>query len=65
MSAKEDRLWIADAKALHQILQATSYLYIKPAIRQETATLLTDRGLVWAGGTATPHFAPDSSSSNI
>ena len=49
---KADRLWIADPKALHQILQATSYLYVKPSIRKETASLLTDRGLVWADGVA-------------
>ena len=65
MGVKEDRLWIADSKALHHMLQATSYLYVKPAIRQETSSLLTDRGLLWAGGAAGPHIPPDTSSSNI
>jgi len=57
-NVKEDRLWIADSKALHHILQATSYLYVKPAIRQETSSLLTDRGLLWAGGAAGSHVPP-------
>jgi len=52
---KEDRLWFADPKALHHILQATSYLYVKPLIRQETASLVTDKGLLWADGTSGPH----------
>jgi len=58
MSVKEDRLWIADPKALHYILQATSYLYVKPAIRRETASLITDRGLLWAGGMAGTPLLP-------
>lgn len=64
-AAKEDRLWIADPKALHYILQATSYLYVKPLIRKETASLITDKGLVWAGGTASLHSPPDADSFNV
>jgi hypothetical protein len=63
-SGKEDRLWIADPKALHYILQATSYLYVKTSIRKETVSLMTDRGLPWADGMADPHSPPDASSSN-
>ena len=50
-NVKEDRLWVADPKALHHILQATSYLYVKPSIRRETSSLIADKGLVWADGT--------------
>jgi len=52
MSVKEDQLWFADPKALHHIIQATGYLYVKPSIRRETASLVADRGLLWADGTA-------------
>jgi len=51
MNIKEDRLWVADPKALHHILQATSYLYVKPSIRREAVSLIADRGLLWADGT--------------
>lgn len=47
---KEDRLWFADPKASHHILQATSYLYVKPSVLKETISLITDRGLLWADG---------------
>ena len=45
-NVKEDRLWLADPKALHHILQATSYLYVKPSIRSEAVSLIADRGLL-------------------
>ena len=61
-SRKEDRLWIADPKALHYILQATSYLYVKSSIRREASYLITDGGLVWADGTAGSHLLPDTNS---
>lgn len=64
MDIKEDRLWIADPKALHHILQATSYLYVKPSIRRETASLVADRGLLWADGTAYHHLLSNTGSSN-
>ena len=51
MGAKEDRLWVADPKALHYILQATGYLYMKPSILKENISVITDRGLLWADGT--------------
>jgi hypothetical protein len=63
MSRKEDRLWIADPKALHYILQATSYLYVKSPIRREASYLITDGGLLWADGTAGSHLPPDTNSS--
>ena len=50
MDMKEDRLWVADPKASHHILQATSYLYAKPSSTRESISVITDRGLVWADG---------------
>ena len=58
MNVKEDRLWIADPKALYHILQATSYLYVKPTIRREALSLIADRGLLWADGTMTSTHLP-------
>ena len=58
MGVKEDRLWVADPKALHYILQATSYLYVKPSVRQETSSIIADRGLLWANGTTGLHSPP-------
>ena len=57
--AKEDRLWIADPKALNYILQKSGYLYAKPANFQELSALVTDRGVIWAEGELpTMHHAP-------
>jgi hypothetical protein len=57
-SRKGDRLWIADPKALHYILQATSYLYVKPSISREISYMIADEGLLWADGTVGPHLPP-------
>ena len=47
---QEDRLWIADPKAVNHILQKSGYLYGKPKNTQERASLLSGRGVVWAQG---------------
>jgi len=47
---QEDRLWIADPKAIHRILQSGSYLYERPRARRELIVSLVDRGLIWADG---------------
>jgi len=49
---QEDRLWIADPKAINHILQKSGYLYSKPRNTQERASLLSGRGVVWAQGEA-------------
>lgn len=48
----EERLWIADPKAIHRILQGSGYLYEKPPITMELATLIADRGIISAEGDA-------------
>jgi len=58
ISIKEDQLWVADPKALHYILQATSYLYVKPSVSKETVSIVADRGLLWADGTAGLNHLP-------
>jgi len=50
MCMQEDRLWIADPKAVNHILQKSGYLYGKPKNTQERASLLSGRGVVWAQG---------------
>ena len=47
---QEDRLWIADPKAVHRILQGSGYLYGKPGHSRELIVTLLDRGLAWAEG---------------
>ena len=47
---QEDRLWIADPKAINHILQKSGYLYAKSNDIRERASLLTDHGLLWAEG---------------
>ena len=47
---QEDRLWIADPKALNHILQKSGYLYEKSSDIRERAGLLTDHGILWAEG---------------
>jgi len=47
---QEDRLWIADPKAINHILQKSGYLYEKPAYLREGKALLTGRGIMWAHG---------------
>jgi len=47
---QEERLWIADPKAIHRILQGSSYLYGKVNIRKELGVTLLGKGLAWAEG---------------
>jgi len=58
--AQEDRLWIADPKAINHILQKSGYLYAKPSNNREQVALLADRnGIASAEGespTTTSHF---------
>jgi len=42
---QEDRLWIADPRAINHILQRSGYLYAKPRDIQEQAALFNDRGI--------------------
>lgn len=46
-------MWIADPKAVHHILQASSYRYEKPAHMKAQRALVVDRGLSWAEGELT------------
>ena len=47
---QEDRLWIADPKAINYILQKSGYLYAKPNHIREGAALCLGRGIIWAEG---------------
>lgn len=47
---QEDRLWIADPKALNHILQKSGYLYAKPNDLQELSALIADRGIAAVEG---------------
>ena len=44
-------MFIADPKAIHHILQGTSYLYEKPRLTRELLELVIDRGLASVEGT--------------
>jgi len=47
---QEDRLWIADPKAVNHILQKSGYLYAKPNNVREATGLTLGRGIIWAEG---------------
>lgn len=47
---QQDRLWVADPKALQRIYQNSSYSYKKPEGSRITGALLLDRGIIWAEG---------------
>jgi len=47
---QEDRLWIADPKAINHILQKSGYLYAKLKYVREAAALTTGPGIIWAEG---------------
>ena len=47
---QEDRLWIADPKAVHHVIQGSSHMYKKPSSERGRFALVMDRGLVWAEG---------------
>ncbi|KAF9645980.1 cytochrome P450 [Thelephora ganbajun] len=46
----EGRLWIADPKAIHHILQGSSHLYGKLHSTREVTASFLDKGLSWAEG---------------
>lgn len=47
---QERRLWVADPKAIHHILQNSSLIYEKPSVNRELLTTLIDNGIVTAEG---------------
>jgi hypothetical protein len=42
---QEERLWVADPKAIHRILQGPSYLYETPYTKRVLMATIMDRGL--------------------
>jgi len=50
VSVQEERLWVADPKAIHHILQKPGHLYLKPDDGRERAALLAGQGILWAEG---------------
>jgi len=48
--AQEDRLWIADPKAVNHTLQKSGYLYAKPSEVQEQSALFNDHGIASVEG---------------
>lgn len=50
--AQEERLWIADPKAINHILKDPATRYKKLNSNREMAALILDRGLAWAEGDA-------------
>ena len=47
---QEERLWIADPKAIHHILQASCYEFEKPPHTRAQLELIVDRGLAAVEG---------------
>ena len=47
---QEERLWVADPKAIHHILQSSDDLYEKPPFIREAILPVMDKGLAWAEG---------------
>ena len=47
---QEDRLWIADPKAINHILHKSGYLYAKPSEIQEQSAIFIDRGIASVEG---------------
>lgn len=56
LALQEDRLWVADPKALHHILELSGYLYEKPYAFRERHAVTLDRGLFWAAGGSLPRW---------
>jgi len=52
LPAQEERLWIADSKAINHILRNSGTLYRKMDGLREITALILDRGLAWADGKA-------------
>ena len=49
-TVQEERLWIADPKAIHHILHSPDSLYVKPSVHMEKNAMLTDRGVAAVEG---------------
>ena len=47
---QEERLWIADPKAIHHILQDSCYQYEKPPHTRGKRELLVGKGISWVEG---------------
>ena len=52
LPVQEERLWIADPKAINHVLRNSGTLYRKPENIRELTALILDRGLSWADGNA-------------
>jgi cytochrome P450 len=50
VTMQEERLWVADPKAIHRILQGPNYLYQKPSTHRVLMATVLDRGLSWSEG---------------
>jgi len=56
---QENRLWVADPKAINHIMQKSGYFYTKPSDAREQIALLADRrgiGSVEGGSFIVPFF---------
>ena len=53
---QEERLWIADPKAIHYILQGTNYLYQKPRHFMELLEAVIDKGIASVDGELPPYL---------
>ena len=51
---QEERLWVADPKAIHHILQGSNRLYEKPNFIRERAATVVDWGLAAVEGELPP-----------
>ena len=56
---QENRLWIADPKAINHIMQKSGYFYTKPSDAREQIALLADRRGIGTveGGLSIRHFS--------
>jgi cytochrome P450 len=54
--AQEERLWIADPKAMNHVFKNSDALYGKLNSTKEVMALFVDRGLIWADGSAFSKF---------
>ena len=56
---QEDRLWIADPKAINHILQKSGYLYLKSPLIRETSAMVADPiGILSAEGELSITISP-------
>ena len=51
---QEERLWVADPKAIHHILQGTNYLYRKPGHTIEGLNVVFGKGVMSVEGELPP-----------